>query len=56
MKITEEFISRIHEGRNLQSCITNAGILARCVQEVQQAIDEIKQKVGLPRGNDNDDE
>jgi hypothetical protein len=52
MEITDEFIERLKEQRNLQSCVTNAAILARTIQELQQDIDEIKLKLGIPRGND----
>ena len=52
MKITDEFIKQLNGQRNLQSVITNSAIIARCIQELQQAVDEVKLKVGLPRGND----
>ena len=52
MKITDEFIKQLTQQRNLQSCITNTVVLARSIQKLQRNIDEIKLKIGIPRGND----
>lgn len=52
MKITDEFIERLKLQRNLQSVISNSVVLARTLQKLQKAVDEIQLKVGVPRGND----
>ena len=36
MRINDEFIERLKEQRNLQSCVTNSAILARSIQQLQQ--------------------
>jgi hypothetical protein len=52
MKISKEFIDKMALGRNLQSCVTHSVILAKAIQELQIAVDEIKLAIGLPRGDD----
>jgi hypothetical protein len=52
MKITDEFIQKMQQQRNLQSCVTHAVILAQCVRELQADMAEAKLRLGMPDKNE----
>jgi hypothetical protein len=52
MRITNEFIEKLKEQRNLQSIITNSSILARTIQELQADMAEAKLRLGMPDKNE----
>jgi hypothetical protein len=49
MKITQEFIDNVAMQRNLLSAIKNMVFLAKAMREIQESINELQQKVGIPR-------
>jgi hypothetical protein len=49
MRIDDKFLDKLAMERNLLSCIKNMLRLAESVQEIQDCIDEIQLKVGIPR-------